>query len=90
VPIQKSANLVEITAREKFNRRHMGDIPRIQFFAQHRYLSAFGGSGKLAIYGRALVTIVVSDILSINETEAKGGPLDFKGKAPGRSGNAIR
>ncbi len=29
------ANLVEIKAREKFNRRHMGDIPRIKFFAQH-------------------------------------------------------
>jgi hypothetical protein len=64
--------LVEIKAREKFNHRHMGDIPRIQFFAQHRYLSASGGSGKLAIYGWALVTIVVNDILSINETEAKG------------------
>jgi hypothetical protein len=38
----------------KINRRHTGDIPRIQFFAQQRYLSAFGGSGKLAIYGRAL------------------------------------
>jgi hypothetical protein len=46
VPIQKSANLVEIKAREKFNRRHIVDIPRIQFFAQRRYLSAFGGSGK--------------------------------------------
>jgi len=31
------ANLVEIKAREKFNRRHMGDIPRIKFFAQRRY-----------------------------------------------------
>jgi hypothetical protein len=31
VPIQKSANLVEIKAREKFNRRHMVDIPRIHF-----------------------------------------------------------
>jgi hypothetical protein len=29
--------LVEIKAREKFNRRHMVDIPRIKFFAQHRY-----------------------------------------------------
>jgi 16S rRNA G527 N7-methylase RsmG len=37
VSIQKSANLVEIKAREKFNRRHMVDIPRIQFFAQRRY-----------------------------------------------------
>ena len=51
VPIYKSVNLVEIKAREKLNRRHMVDIPRIQFFAQRRYLSAFGGSGKLAIYG---------------------------------------
>jgi hypothetical protein len=31
------ANLVEIKAREKFNRRHMVDIPRIKFFAQRRY-----------------------------------------------------
>jgi hypothetical protein len=29
--------LVEIKAREKFNRRHMVDIPRIKFFAQRRY-----------------------------------------------------
>jgi tRNA pseudouridine55 synthase len=29
--------LVEIKARGKFNRRHMVDIPRIKFFAQHRY-----------------------------------------------------
>jgi hypothetical protein len=49
VPIHKSENLVEIKAREKFNRRPMVDIPRIQFFAQHRYLPAFGRSGKLAI-----------------------------------------
>jgi len=26
----------EIKAREKLNRRHMGDIPRVEFFAQHR------------------------------------------------------
>jgi hypothetical protein len=26
--------LVEIKAREKFNRRHLVDIPRIKFFAQ--------------------------------------------------------
>jgi hypothetical protein len=51
LPIYKSVNLVEIKAREKLNRRHMFDIPRVQFFAQRRYLSAFGGSGKLAIYG---------------------------------------
>jgi hypothetical protein len=31
------ANLVEIKARGKFNRRHMFDIPRIKFFAQRRY-----------------------------------------------------
>jgi hypothetical protein len=31
------ANLVEIKAREKFNYRHVVDIPRIKFFAQHRY-----------------------------------------------------
>jgi hypothetical protein len=37
VLIQKSANLVEIKARGKFNRRHMVDIPRIQFGAQRRY-----------------------------------------------------
>jgi hypothetical protein len=37
VPDQKPANLVEIKAREKFNRRHMVDIPRIQFFAQRQY-----------------------------------------------------
>jgi hypothetical protein len=37
MPIQKSANLVEIKARGKFNRRHMVDIPRIQFFVQRRY-----------------------------------------------------
>ena len=36
VPFQKSANLFEIKACEKFNRRHMFDIPRIKFFAQHR------------------------------------------------------
>jgi len=35
--IQKSANLGEIKPREKFNRWHIGDIPRIQFFAQRRY-----------------------------------------------------
>jgi len=35
--IQKSANLAEIKAREKLNRRHMVDIPRIQLFAQRRY-----------------------------------------------------
>jgi ATP-dependent Clp protease adaptor protein ClpS len=29
--------LFEIKAREKFNRRHMVDIPRIKFFAQRRY-----------------------------------------------------
>jgi len=29
--------LVEIKAREKFNRRLMVDIPRIKFFAQRRY-----------------------------------------------------
>jgi hypothetical protein len=28
VPIQKSANLVEIKAREKFKRRRLVDIPR--------------------------------------------------------------
>ena len=33
-PISALANLVEIKAREKFNRRHMVDIPRIKFFAQ--------------------------------------------------------
>jgi hypothetical protein len=43
--------LGEIKAREKFNRRHTGDIPSVLFFAQRRYLSAFGGSGKLAVYG---------------------------------------
>jgi hypothetical protein len=32
VPIQKSANLVETKAREKFSHWHMVDIPRIQFF----------------------------------------------------------
>jgi hypothetical protein len=37
VPTQKSENLVAIKAREKLNRRHMVDILRIQFFAQHRY-----------------------------------------------------
>jgi hypothetical protein len=37
VSIQKSANLFEIKAREKFNRKHTGNIPRIKFFAQHRY-----------------------------------------------------
>jgi len=37
VPIQKLANLFEIKARGKFNRRHMVDIPRIKFFAQRRY-----------------------------------------------------
>ncbi len=31
------ANLVEIKAREKFNRRHRVDIPRIKFFAQRLY-----------------------------------------------------
>jgi hypothetical protein len=31
--------LVEIKAHEKFNRRHMVDIPRIKFFMQHRYRS---------------------------------------------------
>jgi hypothetical protein len=50
--------LVEIKACEKFNRRHMVDIPRIQFFAQRRYLSAFGGSGKLVIYGWALSMVL--------------------------------
>jgi hypothetical protein len=30
------ANLVEIKARKKFNRRPMVDIPRIKFFAQRR------------------------------------------------------
>jgi hypothetical protein len=29
--------LVEIKAHEKFNRRHMVDIPRIKFFSQRRY-----------------------------------------------------
>jgi len=37
VSIQKSANWVEIKAREKFNRRHMVDIPRILFFVQRRH-----------------------------------------------------
>ncbi len=43
VPIQKwtgthsaLADLAEIKARGKFNRRHMVDIPRIKFFAQLR------------------------------------------------------
>ena len=36
VPIQKWENLFEIKAREKFNHRHMYDIPGIKFFAQHR------------------------------------------------------
>jgi hypothetical protein len=31
--VQKSDNLVEIKAFEKFYRRHMGDILRIKFFA---------------------------------------------------------
>ena len=31
------ANVFEIKAREKCNRRHMVDIPRMTFFAQHRY-----------------------------------------------------
>ena len=35
--IQKSANLFEIKAHEKFYRRHMVDLPRIKFFVQHRY-----------------------------------------------------
>ena len=52
--IQESANLLEIKAREKLNRRHRVDIPRIQFFAQRRYLSAIGGSGQFAIYGWSL------------------------------------
>ena len=37
VPVQKSANLFEIKACEKFYRRHIVDIPRIKFFAQRRY-----------------------------------------------------
>jgi len=37
VSVHKQANWVEIKAREKFNHRHMVDIPRIKFFAQHRY-----------------------------------------------------
>jgi len=37
VSIQKQANLVEIKACEKSNRRHRVDIPRIKFFAQRRY-----------------------------------------------------
>jgi hypothetical protein len=41
MPIQKSEKLVEIKARGK------------SYFAQRRYLSAFGGSGKLVIYGWA-------------------------------------
>jgi hypothetical protein len=56
--IQKSANLVAIKAREKLNRRHRVDIPRIPFFAQRRYLSATGGSGKLVIYGWALSMVL--------------------------------
>jgi hypothetical protein len=47
--IQKSANRVEIKAHEKLYRTHMVEIPRNPFFAQRRYLSASGGSGKLAI-----------------------------------------
>jgi hypothetical protein len=35
--IQKSAHWVEITTREKFDRRHIGDMPRNPFFAQRRY-----------------------------------------------------
>jgi len=38
VSVHKHANWVEIKAHEKFNRRHMADIPRIKFFAQRRYL----------------------------------------------------
>jgi hypothetical protein len=52
--IQKSSNWAAIKAREKLNRRHMGDIPGNPFSAQRRYLSALGGAGKSAIYGRAL------------------------------------
>jgi len=37
VSVHKKANWVEIKAREKFNRRHMADIPRIKFSAQRRY-----------------------------------------------------
>jgi hypothetical protein len=37
VPIHKSDNLFEIKAHEKFNRRHMVDIPRIKFSVQRRY-----------------------------------------------------
>jgi hypothetical protein len=36
-PIGALANLFEIEVREKFNRRHMVDIPGIKFFAQRRY-----------------------------------------------------
>jgi len=36
VSIQKPANLVEIKAREKFYRRHKGNIPRIKFWAERR------------------------------------------------------
>jgi hypothetical protein len=35
--IQKSANWVEITAHEEFDRRHIGDIPWNPFSAQRRY-----------------------------------------------------
>jgi hypothetical protein len=46
MPVQKSVSSGEIKTCEKFNLRHLVDIPGIQFFAQRRYLSAFGGSGK--------------------------------------------
>jgi hypothetical protein len=37
-----------------------------------------------------MVTIIVSDMLSINDTEAKGGHWISKGMAPGIPGNVIR
>jgi hypothetical protein len=37
VCIQKPVNWVAIKAHEKFYRRHMADIPGVQFFVQRRY-----------------------------------------------------
>jgi hypothetical protein len=55
--------LVEIKAHEKFNRRHMVDIPRIKFFAQRRYRAnwPFVDGHELfilAVQGWASLTIV--------------------------------
>jgi len=56
------------------NRRHMVDIPRILFFAQRRYLFAFGGSGKLVIYGWSLeISNVRHSLITIVTGKAGSG-----------------